>query len=245
MKLWLLFCFLTITLRCFAQEGIVTGIVFEKENKDRIATVNVHNITTGASIYDNLKGEFKINAKAGDVLVFSRPEFHPDTVTLLNGASIAVYMARIAIQLREVTIHDSLKTPEARLLATKQDYSKAYGPSAYSNYLSSSPGSGAGLSIDALYNAFSRSGQNAARLRATIDHDYQQNVIDFRFNHNYVGLITGLKDDKLSSFMFRYRPGYYTTITATDYEYISMIRADLRRFLRKQRTYKPQPLESK
>ncbi len=245
MRLWLLFCFLIITLRCFAQDGIVTGIVFEKENKDRIAVVNIHNITTGATIYNNLKGEFKISAKVGDVLVFAKTEFHSDTVKVQSNAAIAVYMARIAIQLREVTIHDSLATPEARLEATKQDYSKIYGSLAYGDYLSSSPGGGAGLSIDALYNSISRSGRNAARLRATIDHDYQQNVIDFRFNRNFVGNITGLKDDKLSSFMFRYRPGYYTTTTASDYEFISMIRANLRRFLRNQRTYAPQPLQGK
>ena len=36
--------------------------------------------------------------------------------------------------------------------------------------------------------------------------------------------------------MTRYRPGYYTTKTAIEYEFVSMIRANLRRFLRSPRT---------
>jgi hypothetical protein len=36
--------------------------------------------------------------------------------------------------------------------------------------------------------------------------------------------------------MTRYRPGYYTTKTATEYEFITLIRANLRRFLRTPRT---------
>jgi hypothetical protein len=245
MRTALAICFLLITIKCFSQENTVAGIVFDKESKDRVASVNVHNITTGISVYNNLKGEFKINAKDGDQIIFSRPAYHSDTIKVQNNGALAIYMSRLAIQLKEVTVHDTTLTPEKRLAATMQNYAKIYGSVAYDDFLTSPALGGAGLSIDAIWNAFSREGRNAARLREIIQNDYEQNAIDFRFNRSFVGNITGLKDEKLTSFMFRYRPGFYTTQTMSDYEFISMIRLNLKRFLRNQRTYSLPPLKSK
>lgn len=237
MKRGLIFCFSLIAARCFSQDKTVDGIVFDKESKDRIATVIVHNITAGTSVFNNLKGEFTIAAQTGDVLVFSRAEYHSDTLKVQNNFHLAVYMAPLAIRLREVTVHDTALTPAKRLAATKHEFSKAYGPLAYNDYLSTSPGSGAGLSIDAIYNSLSKSGRNAERLREIIQTDYEQNAIDYRFNRTYVGKITGLTGEKLTAFMRRYRPGYYTVSTANEYEFVAMIRNNLRRFMRNQRLY--------
>jgi hypothetical protein len=237
MKFWLCFCLIIITLKCFSQEKPVAGIVFDKDSKDRVASVNIHNITNGQAVYNNLKGEFKINAAKGDRLVFTKQNYHNDTTIVVGDTSLAVYLSRLAIQLKEVTVHDNALTPEKRLLATKNDYTKIYGSLAYDDFLSTPSNGGAGLSIDALYNSFSKSGRNATRLREIIQGDYEQNVIDYRFNRTYVGNITGLKDEKLTAFMFRYRPGYFTTKTMNDYEFISLIRSNLKRFLRNQRTY--------
>ncbi|SHN30467.1 hypothetical protein [Mucilaginibacter sp. OK098] len=237
MKWGLVLCFLFLTVKCFSQDKTVDGIVFEKESKDRVATVSIHNITTGISAYNNLKGEFAIAAKPGDQLVFTKAEYHPDTIKIISNAPLAIYLERLAIQLNLVTVHDTVLSPLMRLRASQRDFSKAYGSLAYSDFLTSPSSGGAGLSIDALWNAFSREGRNAAHLRETIQRDFEQNSIDFRFNPTYVGNITGLKGEKLASFMLRYRPGYYTTQTASEYEFVAMIRANFRRYMRNQRTY--------
>jgi len=245
MKLGLFFCLLLVTTKGFSQDKTVAGIVYNKNSKDRVAAVDIRNITTGISEYNTLKGEFKIAAKAGDRLVFSKDDYHPDTVIIQNNDALAIYMAPLAIQLMEVTVHDTVLSPEARLAATKRDYTKVYGSLAYGDFLTSPSSGGAGLSIDALWNSLSRSGRDAKKLRETIDNDYRQNVIDFRFNRTFVGKITLLKDQRLTDFMLRYRPGYYTTQTATDYEFIIMIRANLRRYLRNPRPYTLPALVSK
>jgi hypothetical protein len=54
----------------FSQQKEVTGIVFDKDTKARIAKVNVLNITSGKSVYNTFKGEFNIAAQPGDVLGF-------------------------------------------------------------------------------------------------------------------------------------------------------------------------------
>nr|MCS3816457.1 hypothetical protein [Mucilaginibacter sp. X4EP1] len=243
MKSGLLLFFLLICNRCFCQDKTIAGIVFDNDSKTRIATVDVSNITTGISIYNNFKGEFKINAKQGDLLVFTRLGYHPDTLKVDNNTPQAIFMERLAIQLKEVTIHDSLLTPEQRLALTKQDYTKIYGSLAYNDFLSTPSSGGAGLSIDAIWNSLSRSGRNAGHLRELIEQDYEQNVIDYRFNRTFVSRVTGLKDQKLTEFMFRYRPGFYTTKNSSDYEFVAMIRANLRRYLRNKRVYSLPPLE--
>lgn len=251
MRLWLLLLFCGLYFRSLAQDKPgrpqdvqVEGVVFDKDTKDRVARTNIINTTTGKSFYNNLKGEFKIDARSGDKLIFIREDYLNDTLIVKGNANMAVSLQRLAIPLREVTIHDSLATPFQRYLATRKEFSKAYGSNAYGDILSTSPGVGAGISIDAIWNSISRSGRNAKHLQGIIQGDYQQNVIDFRFNRNYVGNVTKLKDQELTDFMIRYRPGYYTVTNASEYEFITYIRNNLRRYLRNKKAFALPPLNA-
>jgi hypothetical protein len=226
------------------QQGQIEGVVYDKDTKDRLARTNIINNNTGESFYNNLKGEFKIDAKPGDQLIFIKQDYLPDTILVKDKENLVVSLQRTAIPLKEVTIHDSLATPLQRFQATRKAFSKAYGSNAYSDILSTAPAGGAGLSIDALWNSMSRSGRNAQHLQGIIQSDYQQNVIDYRFNRTYVGNITKLKGQDLTNFMVRYRPGYYTVTTATEYEFITYIRNNLRRYLHNKRIYSQQPLNA-
>lgn len=243
MKFWLLLiCFALPCVPVFAQQKTVDGVVFDKDSKDRIAKVNVQNITTGKSIYNTFKGDFKIEAQVGDVLVFSKADHHPDTLKVQNNDGLVVYMKPKAIQLKEVIVRDTMFNPQKQLAATKNDYTKIFGPLNNQDLLSFGPG-GAGLSIDAIWGALSRSGRNAAHLRETIQKDYEQSVIDYRFNRTYVGAITNLQGEQLTNFMLRYRPGYYVVKTSSDYEFIASIKTNLKRFLRySKRSYSIAPL---
>lgn len=239
----LVFLFLGFSSVVFAQQNKVDGIVFDKGTNERIAIVNIINTTTGHSVYNNLKGEYSIEARPGDVLIFSKQYYFSDTVKVLNYSSQAIYLKRSSIQLEQVNIRDSAVTPEQKLAATKRDYTKIYGVLADKDILSVSPGSGAGISIDALWNTFSREGRNAQRLRDEIQSDYYQNVIDFRFNRTLVNKITGLQDGQLTSFMQRYRPGYWFVVNASEYDFINYIKSNYKRYLRRPRAYTLQPLE--
>ncbi|RYZ99360.1 MAG: hypothetical protein EOP47_17000 [Sphingobacteriaceae bacterium] len=240
MKLWLflLFCSTSVAL---AQDKTVDGIVFDKETKERIAQVNVRNLVSKASGYNNLKGEFKINAGKGDALIFTKDGFFSDTITVQGNRTLAVYLKRTGIQLKQVDITENMLTPEKRLAATKRDYTKIYGNN--DGFLALSPGGGVGLGLDALYNAFSKSGRNAEHLKGIIESDYRENVIDYRFNRTQVSFITGLTDQQLTDFMFKYRPGYYFVTTATEYEFIRYIRTNYKRYLRNPKAYSLRPLD--
>lgn len=219
-----------------AQVKTIDGIVFDGITKERIAKVNIVDLNNKNSIYNNLKAEFKIAAQKGDVLVFYKEGFFNDTITVKDETSLAVYLKRTSIPLKPVYITGRFLTPQNQLENTKKLYDKAYGSLADHDLLSIGS-SGAGLSIDALYNMLSRQGRNATRLRETIDRDYHETVIDYRFNPTLVSSVTGLKDEKLIDFMFKYRPGYYFVLEASDYEFIKYIRNNYRRYQRNPNAY--------
>jgi len=149
-----------------------------------------------------------------------------------------------AIPLKQVNIRDTALAPQKRYLATKSEYSKAYGSNAYRDVLSLSPGSGAGISIDALWNTFSREGRNAQRLQATIERDYHESLIDYRFNKALVSGITGLKEPKLTDFMQKYRPSYYAVMNDSEYDFITSIRTNFRHYSRNQNLFALPPLKT-
>jgi len=242
MKFGLLLLLLACCTGAFAQSKTVDGIVFDKGTGGRIAEVNVQNATTGKSIYNNLQAEYSIVANVGDILIFTRQNYFSDTIKVKDYNSLAVYLKRSAIQLQQVNVHAGPIDPDQQLAATKRDYTKIYGLLSDKDLLSLSPGDGVGLSIDALYNMFSREGRNAEKLRQTIQEDYYQNVIDYRFNRALVERITGLKDPQLTEFMRRYRPGYYFVIAASEYDFVASIKANYRRYLRRPKTYTLPPL---
>lgn len=228
---------LSIAGSVVAQDRAVEGVVFDKVTNERIAKVNILNTRTHESVYDNLKAEFKINAREGDLLIATKQDYFADTIKVTAINSILIYLRATSTQLRQVDIKDTVLTPQKKLLATKREFSKAYGSDAYRDPLSLSPGSGAGISIDAIWNSISRSGRNAAKLRGIIEQDYHEDVIDFRFNKTLVADITGLKEPQLSDFMHKYRPGYYTVLNASQYDFINQIKLNARRYLRNTRAY--------
>ncbi|MBK0379980.1 hypothetical protein [Mucilaginibacter segetis] len=237
MKLWLCVFFLISSFSVFGQQKEIDGIVFNKESEARVAKVNILNTNTGKSVYNNFKGEFKIDVSPGDKLIFSSADYKADTIILKNYSPLAVYMQPLVIQLKQVDIFDTKISPQKKLEATKKAYNKIYGSLGDRDLLSVSPGAGVGINIDALYNIFSKSGRNARHLQEVIEADYKQSIIDFRFNKSFVGRVTGLHDPDLSDFMAKYRPGYYFVIAAKDYEFIASIQNNLKRYLRNPDAY--------
>ncbi|RKR81142.1 hypothetical protein BDD43_1286 [Mucilaginibacter gracilis] len=242
MKTWLIIILLSINLSvAFSQSKTIDGIVFDNNTKERIAKVNIVNLSTKASIYNNLKAEFKLPAQKGDLLVFYKEGFFNDTIKLKDETSLLVYLKRTSIPLKPVYITGRFLAPQNQLEINKKLYNKAYGSLANHDLLSFGSG-GVGLSIDALYNMLSREGRNATRLREDIDREYHQSIIDSRFNSTLVASVTGLKDPQLTDFMFKYRPGYYFATEATDYEFIKYIRNNYRHYQRNPDAYSLQHL---
>ncbi|MGV8877930.1 MAG: hypothetical protein ACOH2A_02740 [Sphingobacteriaceae bacterium] len=247
-KSWMFFFLITgmFLQHTLAQEKRVQGIIFDLDSKERIAKVYLYNLRSNQGIYNNLKAEFTIPVQVNDSIIISKPGYRNDTVKVANQSALIIYLKRTSIVLREVSIRDSMLNPEKRLKNTKDQFAKIYGALSNRDLLSMGNGqSGAGLSIDALYNIFSRQGKNARKLEKIIDRDYREHIIDYKFNRNFVASITGLTDPALSDFLFKYRPGYYFVMKVSDYDLIAYVRSSFIRFQSNPEAYSLQPLSPK
>lgn len=243
-RLAVVFITVFLGLKATAQVKQAEGAVYDLDTKNRIAKIQIVNLRTKDISYNNLKGEFNVPAKAGDKLLFSTSYYRSDTVIFNGQKVLLVYLKRISIPLPLVTVYDSLNNPQRRLEVIKREYSRIYGTISNRDMINI-PGAGggaAGLSIDALYNSLSRSGRNAKKLQGTIERDYREQVVSYRYNQNLVSSATGLIGEKLADFMQKYRPSYNFVVIATDYELLSYILGSYRRYQRNPNAYALPPL---
>ena len=72
--------------------GNFQGIVIDNDTRERLAIVVIHNLNNHRIWYNTLKGEFKVDAQIGDKLVFTKEDYHPDTLVVGSMANIIVFM---------------------------------------------------------------------------------------------------------------------------------------------------------
>lgn len=218
-----------IGLKLFAQQEPLAGLVFDKDTKQRLSRVNITNLRTNQTIYNNSKGEFSIAVQTGDVLVSKLSNYKTDTLKITNQNALVIYLQRLAIPLPEVLFKDSVLLAKAKYEEAKKAFNQAVRLGNDKDILNISNGS-VGLGIDALWSAFSKEGKNARRLMEIMERDYQNNMIDQIFNKDLVTRVTGLKGDKLLLFMLNFRPSYNFVMQANEYTLVSFIKQAYMRF---------------
>ena len=247
MKKIIFFFLLCLSNYSFAQERMVQGVVFDKDSKIRLARVFILNTQTQSGVYNNSKGEFKLMVKTGDVLVAQLEGFRSDTIKISGAGDLIFYLRRNSIRLQEVVIKDSLKTPSKRLQQIQEEYKDIYRIGNSSDLLHTGGGQGlggVGLSIDALYSLFSRQGKNARNLQKTIDRDFKDLVIDYRYSPALIQQVIGLTGTKAKDFIQQYRPAYSFVLEANDYDMVRFIQEAYRRYRQNPSAYRLPPLKN-
>ncbi len=229
-----------------AQDKPFQGIVFDMDSKQRLTRVYIYNTRTGQGFYNTTKGEFKTTARTGDVLVAALQGYGVDTISIKSESTLLFYLRRNSIQLQEVVVRDSIKTPSDQLKQAQEEYSTIYSKGAVKDVFTvggSNGGGGAGLSINALYNLLSKEGKNARLLQKIIERDYRDAMIEYRFTKTLLNNVTGLSGAKLTDFKQQYKPGYYFIIEANDYELIQYIQKSYLSYLENPAANRLRPLK--
>lgn len=240
-----LFIYLLLVLsaaKLYAQEKNIRGLVFDLDSKIRLTRVYIYNTRTNNGFYNNTKGEFKTTAQKGDILIAKLEGFRQDTTKVGEENDLVFFLKRNSIRLKEVVIKDTLNSPAKQLMEIRENYSSIYRKGNVSDIFTFG-GGGAGLSIDALYNAFSREGKNARKLQKIIDRDYKEMVINYRYTPLLVQQATGLSGLKLKDFMQQYRPSYTFILESNDYELLRFIQACHQQYLKNPAAYRLPPLK--
>lgn len=221
--LFILLCSAFLPGLLLAQDR-VHGIVFDKQTRQRVSRVFIYNSANDEGGYNNLKGEFEIIAKPGDVLIAAVSGYFPDTLVVSPGkTTYTISLERSAIVIDEVSII-ARRSPEEQLRRNMKDYSTAYRKGDVGPIFSVGP-TGAGVSIDAIWKLISKEGKNARRLQDIIERDYRESVIDYRFTPEIVRSTTGLTGEALADFMRQYRPSYFFVMGADEYNLVYYIQS--------------------
>ena len=201
----------------------VQGLVLDQESKQRIAKVLIVNKTTGANTYNNNKGEFDLALSQGDIIIANKENYLSDTLTYSGEKVLIINLKRKAIMIAPVTVMGRI-SPEEILAKRREDYDKAYRLADPGDFVSVGQ-NGAGLSIDAVYNYFSKEGKNARRLTKYFQKEYEDNYIDAIFTKELVRSVTGLEGEALENYMIRYRPTYEFVLTSDRFQLIKYIKS--------------------
>ncbi len=113
MLTWLILC----SVLAFSQTRIVTGKVTDPGGSP-VAGATVKVKGTNAGVSANNDGEYRINAKTGDVLVISATNFGEKQVAVGNGSVYNVSVSRLAAIIDEVIVTSAFNTKRTKRSTT-------------------------------------------------------------------------------------------------------------------------------
>lgn len=218
------FCLFLAANTAFAQQRKpVAGFVVDTDSKIRLSRVYLYNPGADEGVFNNLKGEFYINAKPGDTICAAVNGYAMDTLIYHGQNALVVQLKSLAIRLKEVNIIGKKPTPQEEYQQNLEAYKTKIALGSTKDMLNVGP-TGVGLGIDAVYNLISKDGKNARRLSAVLEKDYREAIIDYRFKPDYVKSIIPIKNANLADFMAQYRPTYNFVLTANEYEFVAFVK---------------------
>ncbi|MFD2523835.1 carboxypeptidase-like regulatory domain-containing protein [Emticicia soli] len=228
LKTHLLISFLFLLLpntSVFAQQTYVLGKAIDKVTKQGIPSATVVNKNTKQITRTSDNGNFLVKASKGDSIKISSVGYKNVGIAW-DGVTMepVLEMPQDAIVLQEVTVKDRrlevvrkqidelLSAPEASTKLKWKDISNLI------NTNTSTPGAGIGISIDGLYQLFSKEGKTRRKLEAMKQEDLRKLLVEYRYSAEYVSYVTKLKGQELKDFMkFCNLPDNFV-LTANDYD---------------------------
>jgi carboxypeptidase-like protein len=226
-------------VQAIAQQVTIHGTVFNMYKTRPLDGVSVV-CNCGIGTTTDSNGNYFIRVDESDSLRFSylgrATQMFP--VSMMNsttGFDIALHVN--PTELSEVRVTPRNYYMDS--LQNRKDYEKIFNYHKPGLEISEGANGNAGLDLDAIINMFRfKRNRRLLAFQERLIEDEQDKFIDHRFTQYIVKKITGLDGNALDTFMFRFRPSYYFTKTATDYEfydYIKLAYQDYQRQLKSNR----------
>ena len=222
LKVLLFWGWLLLPLASQGQQG-VSGIVYDLESKQRLGEVQIKNLNNNELLYNDARGEFKLNLQPGDRIALKKLGYRADTLTFTSQKALIINLKPAVKQIETVNVY-ARRSPDDVLNEIRRDYKKAFELSGPQEYFTVGP-TGAGVSIDALYNLVSKEARNARRFTKFIGRMHEENIIDFHFTPELVRTLIGLEGEELKVFMQLFRPSYEFVAQSHHYQLVQYIKS--------------------
>ena len=213
----------------------VTGVTFQKASQVRVSQVVVNNTSRRTISRSDDLGIFRIQATAGDTLLFSKNQYTTQTIVVLNDNLLSVYLQPI-VTLEEVKISE---------LSTRQELGNTMG-----NYMKKTPYSSLrpGVAayifspISGISNLFGKTANNARRFAAFSKTEIEQVEIEKRYNKSVIKKIVNIPEEDITAFMMAFTPSYEQIRVWADYDIIKYVQTSYAYFVKNKENLKPQKL---
>ncbi len=191
-------------------QNLLYGKIYLTDSHEIIPDANLRNITNGKFAKSDQGGNFKIEAKEGDIVIFSSAGYSPDSL-ILNyvdlSASINIYLRPNVQVLKDVEV-DQMNKYIQDSIKRREDYAFILNKKHPVKFMNEKrPGDDPGFSFSPI-GYFSKSEKRKRELKKRIKEEDEDEYIDVKFSVSRVALLTRLSGDSLRIFMFMYRPGY-------------------------------------
>jgi uncharacterized protein YxeA len=209
--------------KTLAQEKSIYGNVTDPYTKKGVAAISLLNTRSGQVVATNDKGDFYIRAVAGDSVLIQSFGYERKGI-LFDGKNknVQILAKQQAIVLQELVVQEQsiqeLNKEIREFLNNPQD-SKAIKNEILKRMLNTQTSQpGIGISIDALYDLYSKEGKMKRKLAELSTQDARKFYVGLKYNKNKVASITKLDEDDLDLFMKFCKPNDDFILLATDYE---------------------------
>lgn len=215
------FCFFQY---CFAQEKSVYGKVEDPKTAKGIASINIQNKRTGQIVVTNDQGEFYLRAIKGDSIYISTFGYERKGIMYdaINKNPI-IYATQQAIMLQELVVIDKKNSElnrEIEYFLNNPTDAKAIRNEILKSMLNTqtSRPMSIGISIDALYDMYSKEGKSKRKVADLQYNDVKKFYADLKYNKQIVSQITKLQEEEIEEFMNFCKPTEDFILKASDYE---------------------------
>jgi hypothetical protein len=208
-----------------AQEKSIYGKVLLLDSNKPIALVNVTNQRSKQIVVTNDRGDFYIRAQKGDSIIISSVGFQRLGIKFdgINKEPV-IKIKQEAIPLGALVVKDkkseNLYQEIQDFLNNPQD-GKSIKNETLKKLINTNTSSGAGsvgVSIDALYELFSKEGKSKRKVAQFQYEDAKKFYAQLRYNKQVVSHITGLQNEQLDYFMKYCELPEEFILRATDYD---------------------------
>ena len=216
-----------------APQQTLTGKIKRRSTSEVLPSVSVINRTQKRTNVSDQGGNYRIPASPGDTIVFTSAGYRPDTAFISDWMfhekdGYLVAMVPNPVELPAVRVDDA-DNYKKDSLKRKEEYAWVYPTHRRRLIGSETPEYGFGVILSPV-DYFSARETQKRRLRRRLEQEEIDYYIDFRFPRAYVARVTGLSDDSLQTFMYRYRPSYKFCRRATNEDILLYINEKLKEY---------------
>ncbi len=226
---FLIFCFIEQS----GAQQLLKGKIYDRQTDSVLASTTILNATKKVYALSSREGEYSIEAREGDKIVFSSVGYLSDTFKVMNYMIDAGYDVTMTLKnnlLKNVTVRAPNYKEDS--MERREDYAAFYNRPKKQLVSKTGPQNGVGMAFSPI-GFFSNRSKNRKTAK-NLEYQEQQDFVDYSFSRRYVEKLTNLHGDSLLSFMLQCRPSYEFCRSASEEDMLHYVNDKLMVYLKQE-----------